>query len=217
MSSGVFAVSSVLLIDSMGTSGILWANIVSMMIRILFNLVYTQRYFAAPQRYFPSTLLLTHHKETRQRQQDTSQERKELKDTSLSLSLSPLAEACICPADVLGMAVAAGAMQLSASRYSASSMNLRDAAQHVTVGAICFSAVLLLLYKSHGQELTKLISAVQESKAPTASSSSSSSSSSNKTIDHTTTGANKHNNNNNDNSQMKMKMKMKMKTNKKID
>lgn len=52
ISSLAFCLSCAVLIEKMGTSGILVANIIGMSIRIGFNLRYTERYFANPDKYF---------------------------------------------------------------------------------------------------------------------------------------------------------------------
>jgi len=143
VSSLAFCVSAVHLIQSMGTSGILVANIISMSIRIAFNLVYTHGYFASPQQYFPISFS------------------KEEGGKGLQLKLAPLSDACVHLHDVAGMAVVSAVLYMSSSRYETSLMTLRSAGEHVLVGAACFLLVLALLYKSHRMEFKQLLGAVR--------------------------------------------------------
>lgn len=149
VSSVVFCSSAVLLIERMGTSGILVANILSMAIRIVFNLVYTHRYFASPERYFPLSF---------------STITTEAEDEPFNAKLSPLQDACIRPLDLAGMVIVAAVMRLSGARYETSAMTLSDAAQHISVGIACFVVIVMLLYTSHGHAFVKLLNTVRDSK-----------------------------------------------------
>lgn len=143
VSSLAFCLSSVLLIQRMGTSGILVANIFAMSIRIVFNLVYTHKYFATPHKLFPSSFS---EKGSR---------------NGLNQPLTPLSDACVHVQDVAGLAVASGVLYLSCARYAASLMTLRSAGEHVLVGTACFLVVLALLYQSHRAEFVQLLGAVR--------------------------------------------------------
>ena len=149
VSTVAFCVSAVVLIEKMGTSGILVANIVSMSIRIVFNLVYTHRYFAYPEVYYPSL--------TKDASECTSEQ------TTMG-PLNPLRDACVHVVDLATMAVVSVVLYCSSSRYAESPMSIRNAGEHVAVGAVCFLLLLGLLYKSHRAEFIKLVAAVRERK-----------------------------------------------------
>jgi oligosaccharide translocation protein RFT1 len=142
-SSAVFCLSSVALIARIGTSGILVANILSMSVRIVFNLFYIQQYFNSIPELFPSKLISASNKNV----------------------LIPLRDACIHTLDVGGMVLVFGITYVSSTRYASSLMTVKDALLHLSVGAGCFLLLVVFFYKFHKDEIFKMFSTLREYKS----------------------------------------------------
>ena len=142
-SSLMFCVTAPYLLARMGTSGILIANILSMTIRIGFNIAYTSRYFSNPERAFPKSFGNCENDVMR---------------------LRPLHDAFVHKFDVIGMVVVSLVMYVSSCRYATSSLTLLDATQHVFVGALCFVGILVSMYRCHASDFSDMLKTMRESK-----------------------------------------------------
>lgn len=131
-SSALYCLLSTIPFRGCGACGILVANIGSMCVRIVFNVVYIQRYFSHP---FGA----------------------KDKDVSSSKRFSPFQESLLTPVDMFGIVLVSSVLFHSSSRYVSSGMTARDAAEHILLGSICFLALAFTFYKTHGDKVRGLL------------------------------------------------------------
>lgn len=174
VSSAVFCASAVLLIDKMGTSGILVANILAMGVRTGFNLMFTHAYFKHPERYFRSCRVATGSggggctdEMAKSRGEMDGHGHVSTVHSPVSLvvtSKSPLRDCVLRLADVIALSAVCVLLNISSSHYTATDMTVKDAAAHVSVGAVCFASVLAVFYQSHGRDCSEMVAIVRNRK-----------------------------------------------------
>ena len=139
LSSGAFLLSAPSLIVYYGTTGIIVANSLSMVVRITCSILFIVKYLDTPDGESTSTQVPRRH-------------------SRILRTVIP------GPVDVLCMAVVVGATTYSSNLYASSTMQLVHAGQHVLVGGMCLLFLVGVTWKLHRKELVAIAKSVLTSK-----------------------------------------------------